>query len=166
MTGHECYHCKQWVDEGEKHDCWTTTEAALTEELSEELRDAWARLREVAASLGEQRIYASHNSIMFARETCYCYVRPRRSFLEVCVFLGRTVKAPQVRRATAASRVKTLHVIQVRHRDEVEPPLTHWLREAYHLIDVPRSRSGAVRDSAGARRPAGKTRVAKAKPRR
>src|SRR3954462_2277939 len=105
MTGHECYHCKQWVDEGEKHDCWTTTEAALTEELSEELRDAWARLREAAASLGEQRIYASHNSIMFARETCYCYVRPRRSFLEVCVFLGRTVKAPQVRRVTAASRV-------------------------------------------------------------
>ena len=25
MKGHECYHCKQWVAEGEAHDCWTTT---------------------------------------------------------------------------------------------------------------------------------------------
>ena len=30
MPGHQCYHCKQWVEEGEAHDCWTTTEAALT----------------------------------------------------------------------------------------------------------------------------------------
>ena len=163
MAGHECYHCKQWVDEGEKHDCWTTTEAALTEELSEELRDAWARLREAAASLGEQRIYASHNSIMFARETCYCYVRPRRSFLEVCVFLGRTVKAPQVRRATPASRLKTLHVIQVRHRDEVEPPLTDWLREAYDLPDVLKSHRGPVPDRPGARPAARTTRARKVK---
>ena len=31
MGGRDCYHCKQWVEEGEAHDCWTTTEAALTE---------------------------------------------------------------------------------------------------------------------------------------
>ena len=46
MRGHECYHCKQWVEEGEAHDCWTTTEAALTAELTEDLREAWDRLRE------------------------------------------------------------------------------------------------------------------------
>ena len=68
MAGRECFHCKQWVEEGEAHDCWTTTEAALTKDLSEDLRDAWARLRETATDLGEQRIYASHNSIMFARD--------------------------------------------------------------------------------------------------
>ena len=68
MAGRECYHCKQWVEEGEAHDCWTTTEAALTQDLSEDLRDAWERLRETAASFGDQRIYASHNSIMFSRE--------------------------------------------------------------------------------------------------
>ena len=47
MRGHECYHCKQWIAEGEPHDCWTTTEAALTADLSEDLRDAWERLREL-----------------------------------------------------------------------------------------------------------------------
>jgi|SRR6516165_2434735 len=50
---------------GEEHDCWTTTEEALTQDLSEELRDAWERLRETAARFGDQRIYASHKSIMF-----------------------------------------------------------------------------------------------------
>ena len=29
----ECYHCKQWIEPGEPHDCWTTTEAALTQEI-------------------------------------------------------------------------------------------------------------------------------------
>ena len=68
MKGHECYHCKQWVAKGEAHDCWTTTETALTKDLSEDLQDAYARLRDTAVELGEQRIYASHSSIMFARK--------------------------------------------------------------------------------------------------
>jgi hypothetical protein len=136
MAGHECYHCKQWVEKGEPHDCWTTTEAALTRDLSEDLRDAWERLRETAAAFGDQRIYASHRSIMFSRKSCYFFVRPKRSALEVCVFLGRAVKAPRIRRVERASKTKLVHFIDVRHRDEVEAPLTDWLREAYHLSDV------------------------------
>jgi hypothetical protein len=139
MKGHQCYHCKQWVAPGEAHDCWTTTEAALTADLSDDLRDAWERLRETAASFGDQRIYASHNSIMFSRNACYFFVRPKRSFLEVCVFLGRTVKAAQVRRTDRASTSKIVHIIQVRHRDEVEAPITDWLKEAYDLSSVGRS---------------------------
>jgi hypothetical protein len=135
MAGRECYHCKQWVEEGDAHDCWTTTEAALTQDLSEDLQDAWERLRETAASFGDQRIYASHNSIMFSRKSCYFFVRPKRSFLEVCVFLGRAVKAPQVRRVDRASKTKIVHVLQIKHRDQVEAPITDWLREAYDFSD-------------------------------
>jgi hypothetical protein len=137
MAGRHCYHCKQWIEQGEEHDCWTTTESALTEDLPEDLRDAWERLRETAADLGEQRIYASHNSIMFSRKTCYFFVRPKSKYLEVCVFLGRALKAPQVRRAVASSKSKFANIIQIRHRDEVEPPLTDWLEEAYKLPDKP-----------------------------
>ena len=135
MADRICYHCKQVVADDEAHDCWTTTEQALTSELSEDLFDAWERIRETAADLGEQRIYASHNSIMFARKTCYAFVRPKRTFLEVCVFLGRTVKAPQIRRSDASSKSKVYHIIQIRHRDEVEAPFTDWLQEAYALQD-------------------------------
>jgi len=136
MPGHECYHCKQWVEAGEPHDCWTTTEAALTAELSEDLRDAWERLRETAADFGEQRIYASHSSIMFSRKSCYFFVRPKKTFLEVCIFLGRAVKAPQVRRVDRASKTKRAHLIRITHRDEVESPITDWLLEAYDLSDT------------------------------
>jgi hypothetical protein len=138
VAGRECYHCKQWVGEGEQHDCWTTTEAALTQHLSEDLQDAWERLRETAASFGDQRIYASHKSIMFSRKSCYFFVRPKKAFLEVCVFLGRTLKAPQIRRVDQASKSKVVHFIHIRHRDEVEPPITDWLREAYELPDAPK----------------------------
>ena len=136
MAGRECYHCKQWVDDGEAHDCWTTTEAALTRDLSEDLQDAWERLRETAASFGEQRIYASHHCIMFSRKSCYFFVRPKKNSLEVCVFLGRTVKAPQIRRVDRASKSKVVHFIHIKHRDEVEAPITDWLQEAYELSDV------------------------------
>jgi hypothetical protein len=131
MAARECYHCKQWIQEGEAHDCWTTTEAALTRGLPEDLREAWERLRETAASLGDQRIYASHKSIMFSRKSCYFFVRPKRKFLEVCVFLGRPLKAPQVRRVDRASKSKVVNFIQITHRDEVEPPITDWIQEAY-----------------------------------
>ena len=136
MKAHECYHCKQWVEEGEAHDCWTTTEAALTRDLSEDLQEAWERLRETAVGFGDQRIYASHHSIMFSRKSCYFFVRPKRNFLEVCVFLGRSLKAPQIRSVVEASKSKRVHIIHIRHRDEVEAPFTTWLQEAYELSDV------------------------------
>src|SRR5262245_20900902 len=135
IEGRECYHCKQWIEPGEAHDCWTTTEAALTEDLSEELREAWDRLRETAAAFGNQRIYASGTAIMFSRDSCYFFVRPRRSHLQVCVFLGRAIRAPQIRRVERTSKSKLVHIIHVTHRDEVEPPFTDWLREAYELPD-------------------------------
>ena len=133
MAGRECYHCKQWIEEGQDHDCWTTTEAALTADLSDDLREAWERLRQALADLGEQRIYASGTCIMFARETVYCFVRPKRSFLEVSVFLGRALRSPQVTRIEKRSTTKVANVLKIIHRDAVEPPVTDWLREAYEL---------------------------------
>ena len=136
MAGRECHHCKQWIEQGEAHDCWTTTEAALTGDLPEDLREAWERLRETAAAFGDQRIYASGTAIMFSRESCYFFVRPRRSYLQLCVFLGRAVRAPQVRRVERKSASKLVNIIHITHRDEVEPPLTDWLREAYDLPET------------------------------
>ena len=123
-TGRTCPHCRQWVADGEAHDCWTTTEDALTRHLSEDLRDAWERLRETAADFGVQRIYASHKSIMFSRRACYCFVRPRQKHLEVCIFLDTALMAPQVRTATRASRTRVAHLLRITHRDEVEAPIT------------------------------------------
>jgi hypothetical protein len=137
MKGRECYHCKQWVAHGEAHDCWTTTEAALTKDLPEDVRDAYARLRDSAVELGDQRIYASHSSIMFSRKACHFFVRPRRKHLELVIFLGRAVKAPQIKKVVESSRSKRAHVIHITHRDEVEPPITAWMREAYQLQDTP-----------------------------
>jgi hypothetical protein len=134
-AGRECFHCKQWIAPGQEHDCWTTTEAALTRDLPDDIREAWERLRETAVEFGEQRIYASHNSIMFARKACYFFVRPKVKRLEVCVFLGRTLKSPVVRKTIATSRTKIAHLIHVAHRDEIEPPLTDWLREAYDVSE-------------------------------
>jgi hypothetical protein len=136
MDGRQCYHCKQWIGRDEEHDCWTTTERALTHDLPEDLQDAYERLRETAVGFGDQRIYASHHCIMFSRKSCYVFVRPKKTYLEVCVFLGRTLRAPQVRRVEQSSRTKFAHVVRIVHRDEVEPPITDWMREAYGLQDL------------------------------
>ena len=166
-AGHECYHCKQWVEAGEPHDCWTTTETALTKDLSEDLQDAWQRLRETALEFGEQRVYASHSSIMFSRRACYFFVRPKKKMLEVCFFLGRAVKSPLVRRAMPASRTKVAHIVHLTHRDQVEAPITDWLREAYEVTDTlraktkrkaPTARKKAAPRTKQARKPAAKKR--------
>jgi Domain of unknown function (DUF5655) len=166
MAGRQCYHCKQWVEEGEPHDCWTTTEAALTQDLPDDLRDAWERLREAAESLGDQRIYASHKSIMFSRRSCHFFVRPKKSFLELCVFLRRPLSAPQVRRVDRASKSKVAHIIQIRHRDEVEAPITDWLREAYDLSGTTRIHPAAKRVKAKPKRRLGRVEKPKRAPRK
>ena len=109
--GRECYHCKQWIEPGEAHDCWTTTEAALTEDLSEDLRrrgSGCARPRPRSASSASTRRTTRSCS---RASRCYFFVRPKRSFLELCVFLGRAVQAPQVRRVERASKTKFVHII-------------------------------------------------------
>jgi Domain of unknown function (DUF5655) len=161
MPGRACHHCTEWIEEGQPHDCWTTTEAALTADLSDDLLDAWERLREAAVDLGDQRIYASGTAIMFSRKACYFFVRPRRQSLEVCVFLARSVRAPQVRRVVRSSRTTYAHLINVTHRDEVEAPITDWLREAYALQDAPASAAPRRRAA-----PAKETRRSKAAARR
>ena len=145
MPARQCYHCKQWIEQGEEHDCWTTTEAALTEDLSQDLQEAYERLRETALEFGEQRIYASHHSIMFSRSSCYFFVRPKKSFLEVVVFLNRAIKAPQVKRADEASKLKVANFIRITHRDEVEPPITDWLREAYEWSEQKKKATKTVK---------------------
>jgi Domain of unknown function (DUF5655) len=153
MKAHECYHCKQWVEKDEPHDCWTTTETALTKDLSEDLQDAYERLRETAVDLGEQRIYASHSSIMFARKSCYFFVRPKRNFLEVVIFLGRAVKSARIKKVVASSKTKRAHIIQVRHRDEVEAPMTDWLREAYEYEPVKKAKAAKTGVKKGRKKP-------------
>lgn len=146
-NGHECYHCGEWIPAGQAHDCWTTTESALTRELSEDLQDAYQRIREAAVEFGEQRIYASGTAIMFARKTCYFFVRPKRAYLETVIFLGRAVTSPLVKRVEDTSRVKRAHVLQIRHRDEVESPITDWLLEAYEFEPLAKAAAKSVTPS-------------------
>ncbi len=162
MKAHECYHCKQWVEEGEAHDCWTTTEAALTSDLAADLQDAYARIREEAVEFGEQGIYASGSCIMFSRTSCYFFVRPKRQWLELSVFLPRAVKSPLVKRVEPKSKVKLANIVRITHRDQVEAPLTDWMREAYEFEPVAKTIKPA---KAKAKKPAAapKTKKKKAK---
>ena len=112
-----------------------TTEANLTRELSEDLKDAWERLRETATEFGPQRIYASHSSIMFSRKICYFFVRPKKKYLEVWFFLGRTLKHPLIRQTVQSSKRKIAHQVRIIHRDQVESPITDWLKEAFDVSE-------------------------------
>jgi hypothetical protein len=121
--------------------------------LSEELRDAYDRLRETAAAFGDQRIYASGTAIMFSRRSCYFFVRPRRSSLQLSIFLGRTLRAPGIRRVERRSAAKLAHIVDITHRDQVEAPITDWLREAYELEDELRRASARRKPAKGRRGP-------------
>lgn len=106
------------------------TEAELIDGLDEDLRDAWHKLRDFAAALGPQRIYASALSIMFSRKVCYFYVRPKKTFLEVWIFLPREIEGLATMRGPA-KKVKYCNLFKLIHPDQVEEPLTDWIQEAF-----------------------------------
>jgi hypothetical protein len=112
----QCHHCKAWLADDEPHDCWTTTEAALTDDLSEDLRDAWERLRETAVEFGEQRIYASGTAIMFARDSCY-FFRPS----EAECARARHLFGPSREGAAGASRRAEIQDEACAHRSRPAP---------------------------------------------
>jgi hypothetical protein len=99
--------------------------------LSEELQDAWAALRIHLLSLGEQELRTSHRSIMFARKTCYAFVRPKKAFIELNFFLPKALKSELIKKVNPASKTKWVHILHFTHSDQVDWPLTDWIREAY-----------------------------------
>ncbi len=117
------------------HVCAVPTEHDLIQILDEEGLEAWSALREYASGLGPNRIYASAKAIMFARRICYLFVRPKAKGLELCFFLDRSLKHPMIKRVQDSTRTKFAHTLVLKHRDEVEEPLTSWLREAWALAE-------------------------------
>src|SRR4051812_41227730 len=101
------------------HRTGPVTEKELVGHLNEDLQDAWAKIREFGQSLGEQRIYASHNSIMFSKKICYFFVRPRKTFLKVWIFLPRQVEGLKSMRGTKKIE-KYCNLFKLIHADQVE----------------------------------------------
>lgn len=109
------------------------SEEELIGPLNEDLRDAWAKLKEHALSLGEQRVYTSAKAIMFSRRICHFFVRPKRNYLELTLLLAGKVDHELVNKTMQPTKEKTAHVIKITHADHIEEPLTDWLRDAYAL---------------------------------
>jgi hypothetical protein len=68
-----------------------------------------------------------------------------------------------VRRVDRTSKTKIAHLIHIRHRDEVEAPISDWLQEAYSLSDVlaPKPAPGRPRPKAKARKQPARRKTAK-----
>ncbi len=114
------------------HYDWNVTEAELIDGLDEDLRDAWQKLRAFAAGLGSQRIYASAQSIMFSKKICYFFVRPRRRFLEVWIFLPHKIEGLRFMQGPT-KKEKYCSLFKLVHADQVEEPLTEWISEAFDI---------------------------------
>jgi hypothetical protein len=103
--------------------------------LSEDLQDAWAKLKLFLLSMGDQELRTSHRSIMFARKTCYAFVRPKKAFIELNFFLPKALDSDLLKKVTSVSKAKWIHVLHVIHSDQVEQPITDWIREAFECSD-------------------------------
>lgn len=112
---------------------WETTEKALTAHLHEDLLEAWHKIKDYSLGLGEQRVYASGRAIMFSKKTCFFFVRPRKTFLEVVVFLNHGNKNPNFKSVQAVSKTKYAHTFRLTHADQVEGELTSAILLAYEI---------------------------------
>lgn len=116
-------------------DSWRTTENALISNLDEDLKEAWYKIKEFSHSLGDQRVYASGKAIMFSKKFCFFFVRPKKSYLEVVVFLPDNQKLPDFKSVQKVSKTKYAHTFKLLHPDQVEGVLTETIRQAFSFID-------------------------------
>lgn len=123
---------KKSVQKYEHHpDHGNTSEAFLIQNLDEDLKEAWFRIREFASSLGEQRIYASGKAIMFSKKVCYFFVRPQKSYLEVVIFLKTKKSLEYFKAIKPVSKTKFAHTFRLIHSDQIEGELVDSISEAY-----------------------------------
>ncbi len=113
-------------------DHYNSSEDFLIENLDEDLKEAWRKIREFGASLGEQRIYASGKAIMFSKKVCYFFVRPKKSFLEVVIFLKSKKSLKTFKSIVPVSKIKFSHTFKLVHSDQVEGELADAISEAYY----------------------------------
>lgn len=114
-------------------DNWKTSELALTKHLEEDLKDAWKKLKEFSLSIGEQKLYASGKAIMFSKKTCFFFVRPKKTYLEVVVFLNDKSQIEGFKPSRAVSKTKYAHTFKLIHSDQVEGELTEAILRAFNL---------------------------------
>lgn len=123
---------KKPVKKYEHHpDHYNKSEPYLVDNLNEDLKDAWFKIRAFGASLGEQRIYASGRAIMFAKKVCYFFVRPKKSYLETVIFLPYEKSETGFKSIKAVSKTKFAHTFRLVHSDQVEGELTNAIQEAF-----------------------------------
>ncbi len=132
-TVFKCKQCLGWipVTDRDQHFCIKPTEAAVISNLEEEPKEAWFKLRAYADSLGPQRIYPSTKSVMFARSVCYMFVRPKKTKLEVCLFLPKKLKRSSFKDIRTYSKKKFAHFLFIHHEDQVEGELLQWINLAW-----------------------------------
>ncbi|MGZ3723606.1 MAG: DUF5655 domain-containing protein [Bdellovibrionales bacterium] len=112
-------------------DHYNKSEAFLIQDLDLDLKDAWFKLREFGASLGEQKIYASGRAIMFSKKVCYFFVRPKKTYLEVVLFLRNEKEDSGFKSIRAVSKTKFAHTFRLIHGDQVEGELVQAIGEAF-----------------------------------
>ncbi len=113
-------------------DHYNSSEDFLIENLDEDLQEAWLKIRKFGTSLGEQRIYASGKAIMFSKKVCYFFVRPKKSFLEVVIFLKSKKSLKTFKSIVPVSKIKFSHTFKLVHSDQVEGELADAISEAYN----------------------------------
>jgi len=126
---------KAAISKAKHHEFPRALEADVIRNLNEDLMDAWVKLRQFAAELGEQRIYASEKAIMFSKRICYFFVRPKKSYIEVCFFLRHKIDDPLRLKIQTQSKTKVAHSFRLIHPDQVEEPLTDWIRESFETVN-------------------------------
>lgn len=112
-------------------DHYNRSESFLIENKSEDLQEAWYKIREFGESLGPQKIYASGRAIMFSKKVCCFFVRPKKTFLETVIFLSNKKLIDGFHSVKPSTKTKYAHTFKLVHADQVEGALADAITQAY-----------------------------------
>lgn len=108
------------------------TDLEMLDGAKDEIVEAWRTLKMVLLDIGaDQKSHTSHKSVMFNREYCYAFARPKKSSIELNFFLREPLDSELIAKVEQRSKTKYAHIVKIIHEDQICEPLTDWLYEAY-----------------------------------
>jgi hypothetical protein len=136
---YKCNQCRGYILLAKKksHHCVIPTEEAIFENLEDEPREAWSKLKKFAENLGPQKIYCSAKAVMFSRDVCYMFVRSKKNKIELCLMLDEKIIHDSIKKIEEYSKTRFRHTLHIHHEDSIEVPLTDWILKAWNMAFKP-----------------------------
>lgn len=98
------------------------------------VRTTYYALERKLKSVVDFRIHPVINAIMFATDTTFLAIKPKKSWIDLEFVLDYEVNEFPIHKTVKISKTRFAHFIRIQEPKDIDDQLTDWIVYAFHLI--------------------------------